>query len=189
MPSIHSLAAMIRAGARTISTDDAGFYFGEVAIDTGFTMHGISPLIQGAACDGVTVLYTDLTPSAVTSGSSSSAGTLLTNYIIDGAPLGGVPANANGQFDIVIRYTGDAAYASYFQAAAVRWTQIITADIGDSIYGPDGTPVDDLLIDATVDVIDGPGSGGRNILGQAGPDYVRLPSYLPIHGVMKFDSY
>ena len=67
----------------------------------------------------------------------------------------------------------------------MRWAQIVIGDMPDAI-SEDGTPVDDLLIDANVSYIDGPGSGGRNILGQAGPDWVRLPSYIPIHGEMTF---
>ena len=215
MPSIHSLGAM-RTGVRSILADDANFYFGDwFAIDTFLVMQSplgsallqiVEPLAgtaietrpaapalhhaaptQGVAYDGVTVIYASFTPQAAVTAAVSSV-ELVTNYIIDGTPFDGGPANANGQFDIVIRYTGDAAYIPYFEAAVARWTQIITADIADS-FDEDGNPVDDLMIDATVDVIDGPGSGGRNILGQAGPDWVRLPSYLPVHGVMKFDSY
>src|SRR3712207_7394171 len=40
------------------------------------------------------------------------------------------------------------------------------------------------LIDASGVAIDGPGG----VLGQAGPDYVRGGSYLPVHGVMEFDT-
>ncbi len=215
MPSIHSLGA-IRTGVRSILADDANFYFGDwFAIDTFLVMQSplgsallqiVEPLAgaaietrpaapalhhaaptQGVAYDGVTVIHASFTPQAAVTAAVSSV-ELVTNYIIDGTPFDGGPANANGQFDIVIRYTGDAAYIPYFEAAVARWTQIITADIAD-LFDEDGNPVDDLVIDATVDVIDGPGSGGRNILGQAGPDWVRLPSYLPVHGVMKFDSY
>jgi hypothetical protein len=104
------------------------------------------------------------------------------SFILNGAPFNGGSANANGQFDIVINYTGDPAYASYFTAAAARWSQIITVDIADATYN--GQFVDDLVIDASVNFID----GANGILGRAGPDYVRLPSYLPIHGHMEFDS-
>jgi Ca2+-binding RTX toxin-like protein len=113
--------------------------------------------------------------------------TFLTDYLIGAASPDASLESVNGRFDIVIRYTGDAAYASYFSQAQARWEQVIAADIADASYN--GVFVDDLLIDANVSLIDGPGSNGRNILGQAGPDFVRLPSYLPIHGVMTFDSY
>ena len=79
-----------------------------------------------------------------------------------------------GTFDIVIRYGGDPAYQAAFDAAAARWEQIITADIADvtsSTYGF----IDDLLIDASVQFIDGSGQ----ILAQAGPDEFRAGSSLP----------
>ena len=52
-----------------------------------------------------------------------------------------------------------------------------------------GTPalnetIDDLVIFAVLDSIDGPGK----ILGQAGPCFIRLPGYLPLIGAMRFDT-
>src|SRR5206468_4913919 len=44
--------------------------------------------------------------------------------------------------------------------------------------------IDDLVIFAVLDSIDGPGK----ILGQAGPCFIRLPGYLPLIGVMRFDT-
>jgi hypothetical protein len=92
-------------------------------------------------------------------------------------------ASANGQFDIVVRYTGDPAYQVAFTQAAIRWSQIIIGDIPDFNSGQYGF-IDDLLIDARIVPIDGPG----RILGQAGPDLFRSGSMLPAHGVMEFDS-
>ncbi len=72
-----------------------------------------------------------------------------------------------------------------FNDAARRWSQIITADLPD--VEPDENvpvPVDDLLIEASAPAIDGPG----NVLGQAGPTVLRSGSYLPILGIMLFDS-
>ena len=92
-------------------------------------------------------------------------------------------ASANGQFDIVIHYSGDPKYQGAFTSAAIRWAQIIVADIPDfnsSTYGF----IDDLLIDASIVAIDGAGG----ILGQAGPDEFRPGSRLPSHGEMEFDS-
>src|SRR5262245_12153432 len=88
-------------------------------------------------------------------------------------------------FDIVIHYTGDSRYQATFDAAAARWEQIILVglpDVSSSSFGL----VDDLLIDADVVAIDGPG----RILGQAGPDRVRSAANggLPYHGIMEFDS-
>jgi hypothetical protein len=89
----------------------------------------------------------------------------------------------SSSFDIVIDFSGDAAYQSYFDAAAARWEQVITGDLPgvfDSTYGS----IDDLLINASVVPIDGAGG----ILGQAGPDRFRSGSLLPYHGAMQFDS-
>jgi VCBS repeat protein/leishmanolysin len=107
------------------------------------------------------------TPSADASGGSTSTSTSET-------------ASLNTTFDIVIHYSGNPTYQSLFDAAAVRWEQIITADI------PDFAGVDDLEIDARVISIDG--SGG--ILGQAGWDFRRPTSMggLPYQGGMDFDS-
>jgi hypothetical protein len=44
--------------------------------------------------------------------------------------------------------------------------------------------VDDLRIEATAPAIDGVG----NILGQAGPRSFRSGSFLPVTGIMEFDS-
>ena len=96
-------------------------------------------------------------------------------------------AAANGAFDIVIRYSGDPTYQSAFTAAVLRWTQIIVADIPDVFvnrpeYNLNQT-IDDLLIDATIEPIDGPGQ----ILGEAGPVLVRSGSLIPAYGEMRFD--
>ena len=88
-----------------------------------------------------------------------------------------------GHFDISVNYTGDQAYASYVQAAAQRWEEVIKADLPDvnsSQYGL----IDDLRIEANVRFID----DVNGILGQAGPDLFRSGSSLPYHGVMTFDS-
>jgi hypothetical protein len=91
-------------------------------------------------------------------------------------------ASINGTFDITVNYTGDSIYQPVFDKAAQIWSQIITADIPD-VNSPTYGFIDDLLIDASVVTIDGPG----NILGQAGPDEFLRASGLPDHGVMEFD--
>src|ERR1043165_6602476 len=107
---------------------------------------------QGAAFDGVITEYGDFATGTTVAAVAVASGAMLTDYTLsDGAPFDG-SADANGRFDIVIRYTGDQAYASYFEAARVRWEQIITGDIPDSSHN--GTFVDDLLIDADVSFLD-----------------------------------
>jgi hypothetical protein len=104
-------------------------------------------------------------------------------------PLFGQDLNGDGtigldRFNITVRYSGDSAYQSYFDAAARRWEQVITAGLPNEVDPTYGS-IDDLLIDASVVSID-----GRNgILGQAGPNsYHRIGRALPIHGIMQFDS-
>ncbi len=92
-------------------------------------------------------------------------------------------AEANGQFDIVVHYSGDPKYQAAFTQAAARWAQIIIGDIPD-YNSPTYGLIDDLLIDASIVSIDGPGG----ILGRAGPDELRPGSRLPSHGDMEFDS-
>jgi hypothetical protein len=72
-----------------------------------------------------------------------------------------------------------------FEQAANRWSQIITADLPD-IFLPGIGLVDDVLIDVSIEFLDGVGG----VLGQAGPfvDSSRPQSGLPSLGVMEFDS-
>ena len=85
-------------------------------------------------------------------------------------------------FDIVINYTGDTKYKIYFDQAEQLFEQIILGDVPD-IRLPNGTLVDDIVINAKIGVIDGVGK----TLGQAGPTYYRSGSYLPCEGQMTFD--
>jgi hypothetical protein len=82
-----------------------------------------------------------------------------------------------------------------FSAAAARWSQVITTGRPDRSITlgtntcASGTAafsgtVDDLLIDASITPIDGPGG----VLGNAGPCLVRTAGGLPVYGVMQFDS-
>ncbi len=94
---------------------------------------------------------------------------------------GGPPPS---QFNITLRRGSGLTDSQWqvFQQAAQRWEQIIVGDVPDAVY--QGQPVDDILIDASGVPIDGTGG----ILGQAGPDFLRLGSFLPIHGTMEFDT-
>jgi hypothetical protein len=100
-------------------------------------------------------------------------------------------AEANGSFDIIVRYSGDPQYQSAFTTAAARWSQIIIADIADVTLSPSQqsqyslpSTIDDLYIDASVVPLDGPGG----LLGQAGPRLIRNGSHLTVYGTMQFDS-
>lgn len=87
-------------------------------------------------------------------------------------------------FNIQVKFGGGLSEAqrAAFQTAAERWSQIITGDLPAVEVG--GERIDDLVISAEGIAIDGP----RQILGQAGPAFVRTGSLLPVTGIMQFDS-
>ena len=89
-----------------------------------------------------------------------------------------------------------------FDSAAAHWERLIYGDVLDIPFNVPGdtlkkyctgpttpTPtvsetIDDIVIFAVLDSIDGPGG----ILGQAGPCYIRQTGWLPVLGVMIFDT-
>lgn len=85
-------------------------------------------------------------------------------------------------------------FAAAFDEAATRWESVITAGVADvALDLPDGLfgwvpgfsgVVDDVLIDARVGPIDGPGG----TLGRAGGLAIRQPQWQPYWGVMEFDE-
>ncbi|MEZ4588807.1 MAG: leishmanolysin-related zinc metalloendopeptidase [Gemmatimonadales bacterium] len=102
-----------------------------------------------------------------------------------------------GAFEITVRFIGPEPTESQkaaFTNAANRWAQAIRADLVDIPFTPmddlsfcGGTSldetVDDVLIFATIEEIDGPGQ----ILGSAGPCYVRDDNLITVVGRMRFD--
>jgi len=101
-------------------------------------------------------------------------------------------------YNITLRYISSISPSrqAVFAAAAARWSTIITGDVPDVLMsvsaGQCGSNapamneiVDDVLIFVTLDSIDGPGQ----ILGSAGPCYVRgSNNKLSIVGRMTFDT-
>lgn len=101
-------------------------------------------------------------------------------------------------YNIVIRYVGtppDNAVQAAFETAVARISGIITGDLTDipinntniscfAEVAPVTETVDDIVIYAKVEAIDGVGS----VLGSAGPCYFRNSSLLPLSGAMRFDS-
>jgi len=89
-------------------------------------------------------------------------------------------------FQITVVFTSPvtASQQAAFNAAAARWSQVITGDL-PSVTLPSGTFIDDVRIDASIVAIDGVGG----VLGQAGPTALR-PGLggLPYTGGMEFDS-
>jgi len=101
-------------------------------------------------------------------------------------------------FDLQLRGIGSLGTqeAAAFTAAAQRMEDIVIRGVADATSVPARpsclpaaspdlpTTVDDLLIDVSVQPIDGAGG----ILGQAGPTCLRAGTFLPVAGQMIFDS-
>ena len=110
-------------------------------------------------------------------------------------------------FNVDVRFVGDASLPvrTAFANAVAKWRQVIVGSIGtinnvNIPAGPDAnacgpwTPaltgtVQNTIIFARIDSIDGPGTpGGGNILGQASPCYLN-GNAIPFLGFMEFDKY
>ena len=99
-------------------------------------------------------------------------------------------------FNIGLQYLSPATATQRqaFTAARLRWQGAITGDLEDGLLQTSaacgaGTPafnqeIDDVVILVILDSIDGPG----DVLGSAGPCWVRDPDYLSILGLMQFDT-
>lgn len=106
------------------------------------------------------------------------------------------------QFDIDVRFIGatpSPAIRQAFQTAIAKWRTIIVGDLHrTSINHRAGlcetwVPaineiINDVVIFARVDSIDGAGGANGNILGQAGPCFANGNTRLTTYGVMEFDS-
>jgi len=120
---------------------------------------------------------------------------------VAGSPVGfiatGIPASGPG-YEISVQYLScvTASQEAAFANAVTRWAGIITGDVADlsnvslspglcgsNAPGLLNRNIDDLLIFATIEPIDGPGK----ILGSAGPCFIRIPGNLPVIGLMRFD--
>ena len=115
---------------------------------------------------------------------------------ISGNPVTFTASTGTNAFDIEVRFLSSATSAQVqaFVDAEQKWEALITGDLEDGAIEAaagecdSGTPamsetIDDVIIFATIDTIDGPGG----ILGQAGPCFIRDPGFLPALGVMFFD--
>lgn len=100
-------------------------------------------------------------------------------------------------YDVEVRFlsSGNPSLEQAFLDAADRWEMLVIGDLTDiAINEPagscgSGTPalnetIDDLLIFATIESIDGPGG----TLGQAGPCFIRSSNQLTVVGRMIFDQ-
>ncbi|MDZ4673492.1 MAG: leishmanolysin-related zinc metalloendopeptidase, partial [Gemmatimonadota bacterium] len=107
----------------------------------------------------------------------------------------GTPPPPQGGYHIDVRFVGlepSPAQRAAFDAAVVRWEQVILGDLVDEVgpIPPAGTlcnavdgNVDDVVIFAKLEAIDGPGG----VLGSAGPCWVRDDNNLTVVGGMRFD--
>jgi hypothetical protein len=108
----------------------------------------------------------------------------------------GCAAGAGAGYGITLCYNSSmtASQRTTFQSAVTRWQGLVTGDLSNiavneaagfcgSTSPSLNLTVDDLLIFAAVEPIDGVGA----ILGQAGPCWIRNTGYLSIVGTMRFD--
>ena len=172
--------------------DDKGSALANIAVTVAVTSGG------GSVTSAATKSATGATPvGAWTLGSSPGVNTL-TITVAGLAPVV-LTANAKSAYFVDLRFAGapiDASFQAAFSAAKARVEAMITGDVPDTpvtalnivdcgVAGaaPLTEVIDDLIIYAIVDSIDGPGK----ILGSSGPCYQRTAGGLPLLGVMHFD--
>jgi hypothetical protein len=162
-----------------------------------FAVSGGGGVISGA--NAVTDANGIATVGSWTVGAGANA---LTATVVDTGTVVGNPVtfSATGDaqaYHIDVRFitTMTPTQQAAFTNAAAKWESIIFGDVPDiqvtipvnaCVTGQPGMNeiVDDVVIFAAIDSIDGPGK----ILGQAGPCFVRNFKHLPVVGVMRFDS-
>ncbi len=155
-------------------------------------------LVQNSASDGVaTVGSWTLDTAAGTNTMTATASGLTGSPVTFNAT--GSASVSNFTITLVFLGSGSPTQQAAFTAAKNRWEQVITGDLqnttinlNNDVLCSGGTPltyngaVDDVVIFADLIPIDGVG----NILGAAGPCYIRSAAQnaLTIVGYMKFDT-
>jgi Leishmanolysin len=161
-----------------------------------FAVTGVGGSVTGA--NAVTNAAGNAQVGSWTVGASPATYTLtatVTGSGISGNPVGFTANGVNSTFNITLQNTGPALapeVQTAFDSAVAKWQRIIISDLpnisgisgtcGGTAFGP--VNVDDVLILLRLDSIDGPGQ----ILGQAGPCYIRTQGNLTIVGTMMFDT-
>jgi hypothetical protein len=147
---------------------------------------------SGIATVGSWVLGTPATVNGLSATAAGATGSVA--FTASGCAGGG---GTGYRMTLCYRTAMTASQRTAFESAAARWQRVVSADLPDiplSIAAAacgTGTPsldmsVDDLLIFAAVESMDGPGG----TLGSAGPCYIRGAGggSLPFIGSMRFDA-
>jgi hypothetical protein len=134
---------------------------------------------------------------SLTSGANALTATVQDTGLIVGNPVSFTATGAARSYHVDVRFLSSMTpeQEAAFTNAANRWETLIFGDVSDvPVSIPAGrcgsrSPalseiVDDVVIFASIDSIDGSGA----ILGQAGPCAFRSSSGFPLLGVMEFDS-
>ena len=132
---------------------------------------------------------------SLTPGANALTATVLDTAAIRGNPATFTATGASAAYHIEVRFLTSTSMSrrAVFTNAASRWETLVFGDVPDQAVSAGscggGLPatketVDDVVIFASVDSIDGPGG----ILGRAGPCVFRSGSRFPVVGVMEFDS-
>ncbi len=152
-------------------------------------------LVQGGVVGGLSdvVAFSPTATGAATAGAFDRTLALngtaygYRNFNLDGFQFGAdVPDSLlpSSNFQIEVVFTDSSltgTQQAIFAEAAAKWSSIIIGDVPDEVVN--GVLIDDLQVNASAPDIDGVGS----ILGQAGPDTLRIGSLLPSTGSMEFD--
>jgi hypothetical protein len=185
-------AVVVRDGAgnvlpgRTVVfsvTGGSGTVTGGTAVTDASGIATVGSWILGSTANLNTLTATVVGPGVVNSPIAFSA-------------AGCAPGAATGYgITLCFNSTMTASQRAAFESAASRWQGLITGDLGNiavnqaagfcgSTSPSLNMTVDDLLIFAAVENIDG--AGGT--LGSAGPCWIRSPGFLSIVGTMRFDA-
>ncbi len=134
---------------------------------------------------------------SVTAGPNELMATVQGLPAVSGNPVSFSATGAPRRFTVDVRFLTAMSLArqAVFTNAAQRWETLIFGDVADvPVSVPAGAcgssspalneTIDDVIIFASIDSIDGPGG----TLGQAGPCAIRSGSRFALFGVMEFDS-
>jgi Big-like domain-containing protein/leishmanolysin len=131
---------------------------------------------------------------SLTFGANALTATVQNAGMVLGNPVTFTATGATAAYHIDVRFpvATTPARQAVFAAAASKWESLIFGDVPDLVFnnpnsscgGTVSGTVDDIVIFAVLDSIDGPGK----ILGQSSPCLVRRGSLLPVVGFMEFDT-